>query len=137
MNLHHGTFVLAALVASFAVLAVTACGGYGDDPTPTPAGKGTLSGTVSIGPLCPVEPCQDPVNPYPGLKVVLTRDGEEAAMIDVQEDGTFSGQVPAGEFQLTVEPCQWLGCMNALPVQVRVRDGEVSSVAVVIDTGIR
>lgn len=123
--------VFAAMLLAFA-----ACGS-GDDSTPTPEGEGTVSGTLVIGPLCPVEPCTNPTNPYTGLQVVVRTDTETIATIDVDENGSFSGVVHAGEYLLDVAPCQFLGCGAALPVRVTVRDGQDSRIPLNIDTGIR
>ena len=108
-----------------------------EEVTPTPVGEGTVAGTVSIGPLCPVEPCTNPVNPYTELQVVVLDGDDEAAVIDVNEDGSFSGSSPAGAYEVTLRPCEWLGCQSALPVAVIVRNGEVETLTLTIDTGIR
>jgi hypothetical protein len=123
-------------IFSAMLLAFAACGS-GDDSTPTPEGEGTVSGTLVIGPLCPVEPCTNPINPYTGLQIVVRTDTETIATIDVGEDGSFSGVVPAGEYVLDVTPCLHLGCGAVLPGSVTVRDGQDSRVPLNIDTGIR
>jgi hypothetical protein len=118
------------------LLTFAACSG-GTTATPTPPGEGTVSGTVVIGPLCPVEPCANPTNPYRGLEVVVRTDDEEIALFAINEDGTFSSPVTAGEYLLEIRPCIHLGCDATLPVRITVFDGRDSSVALNIDTGIR
>jgi hypothetical protein len=127
------TVALAALLANGPAVC-----GSGRPPTATTAPQGTLSGQISVGPLCPVEPCDTPVvSPYDGLEVVLSRDGAEAARIAVGADGSFSGEAPAGEYELDVQPCQFLGCNAALPLDVSVGSGQTETVTIDIDTGIR
>lgn len=119
-----------------ALMALAACSS-GADPTSTPPAEGAISGTLSVGPLCPVEPCSNPINPYPGLQVAIVRNDEVVALLDVNEDGAFSGPVPAGEYQLNVQPCEFLGCRFSLPVPITVIEGQTATVDIDIDTGIR
>ena len=119
-----------------ALVAFAACSS-GDGSTPTPEGEGTVSGTLKIGPLCPVEPCANPVNPYIGLQVVVRTDDDEIAVFDVDENGAFSGIVQAGEYLLEIRPCEYLGCASTLPVRVTVIDKQNSTMLLDIDTGIR
>ena len=128
--------ITVALATLFA-LGTVACES-GNSPTATTAPQGTLTGQISVGPLCPVEPCDTPVvSPYDGLEVVLTREGAESARIAVGADGSFSGEAPAGEYELDVQPCLFLGCNAALPLDVSVRTGQAETVTIDIDTGIR
>lgn len=121
-------------------MAITACSSdSGPEITPTPEGTGNLSGTISIGPLCPVEPCTNEPNPYTDLKVIMTRtDESQSGEIPVSETGDFRAtDVPIGEYFVDVEPCEWLGCSNELPWQVRILDGIETTIPITIDTGIR
>lgn len=128
------TATVTLLVAALAVFA--ACSSE-DRATPTPEGEGTVSGTIEIGPLCPVEPCTNPLNPYTGLQAVVRTDDDEIAVIDVDGSGAFSGVVPAGEYLVEIRPCDYLGCRGTLPVRITVRDGQTSTMELRIDTGIR
>ncbi len=101
---------------------------------------GTISGTVSIGPLCPVEPCPYPrPNPYAGRSVVLTPEAPNFAIIYVplSASGAFSRAVPAGRYEVTLVPCVELGCRNALPKTAVVPANGTAQVTIDIDTGIR
>lgn len=121
---------------AIALLTLIACGS-GATGTRPPAGEGTLSGTINIGPLCPVEPCSGPVNPYTDLEVVVSSGETEVAVLEVDETGTFAGQVPAGEFVVNLRPCDYMGCAVAMPKAVTVRDGDKVNLSIEIDTGIR
>ncbi len=119
------------------LIAATACGS--SEPTPTPIIEGTLSGTVTIGPLCPVEPCNSTTNPFEGLEMVLAdpNDLRVLATAQLREDGTFVGTVPVGEYLLNIEPCEFLGCASEVPLRIRVLPGSPTVILIDIDTGIR
>ena len=128
------------IVSAFILLTAVACGtdNGGEKPTATPAGTGVISGHIDIGPLCPVEPCTpQPTNPYDGMQVVLFTDDEVIAEFDLNEKGMFSGEAPAGEYQLEVRPCEYMGCSATLPIRVTMRADVPVTVELDIDTGIR
>ncbi len=119
------------------VIAAAACGS-GDSATPTPIAQGTLAGVVTIGPLCPVEPCNSTVNPYPGHEIVVRDlEGQFAAAAELNDDGTFTVSVPAGDYEISMEPCEYLGCRFGVATPVAVRSNDVTNVEIDIDTGIR
>lgn len=132
----HWLLVVLVATLSMSLLAFAACSSD-DGPTPTPEGEGTVSGTLKIGPLCPVEPCANPTNPYIGLEAVVRTDDDEIAVFDVDENGAFSGIVQAGEYLVEIRPCEYLGCASTLPVRVTVIDKQNSTMLLNIDTGIR
>lgn len=104
---------------------------------------GTLKGRILVGPLCPVEPCQGEMpDVYSGLRVIATPTGGGRPVdlpfyADVQPDGTFRGELPESNYELTLNTCEWLGCQFALPKAVRVDANETTEVVIDIDTGIR
>jgi len=109
---------------------------------PPTSGLGTISGKVTIGPLCPVEPCPDPVpDIYSSRKLILTPllQPERIAPIYVQldADGSFEATVNAGIYAVNLTDCTFLGCRNVLPRIVTVRPNETTTVNIDIDTGIR
>lgn len=118
-------------------IAAIACSS-GDESTASPVATGTLTGTVIIGPLCPVEPCNAPTNPYPGHEVLVTDSSESVvSRIAVNIDGSFVGTVPVGDYSLSLEPCEYLGCNFGAPIQVEITEGTTTNVEIDIDTGIR
>ncbi len=127
--------LVSVTLLALVLLAAAACTSSGPA---TPAPTGTLSGTVSIGPLCPVEPCTVTTNPFEGLEVVISHlGGTEAARILVQPTGSYSGVVPSGEIAATLEPCEWLGCQFGFPLTTSVAADGVTTLDFDIDTGIR
>ena len=131
-----GLFVLAV-----AALVLASCTGGGNgalDPTQTPtATTGSLSGSVVIGPLCPVEPCgADVPNPYLSRKLLLGTDSEAPIQVPLNPDGTFQAAVPVGHYEVDLTDCDFLGCRSTLPLSMDVREGE-NSLTISIDTGIQ
>ncbi len=115
-------------------------------PAPTetaPAPQmGTLEGRVSVGPLCPVEPCPTTTNnPYIGHKLRLTSTTMGPTPVPIEillaDDGTFRATVPAGTYRVDVTACLWLGCSRSLPVMTTVQATQTTMLNVDIDTGIR
>ena len=136
MRRNFSPFAAFALAAVFLVV-VAACGS-GDVASPTSTGEGTVSGTVSIGPLCPVEPCDNAPNPYTGIEaVVSTTTGQVVSRLPLEANGGFSGVLPAGNYSLVLEPCEFLGCAFELPRSVSITDAQQTVIEIDIDTGIR
>lgn len=122
------------LLVLLAVLVWASCSASG--PTPVRP-MGTLSGTVRIGPLCPVEPCSSGINPYVSRKLLLSQIGGSLTQVPLSEDGSFKMSLPAGTYRAELSDCDFLGCAAALPVEVDVVAGEFTSIDIDIDTGIR
>jgi hypothetical protein len=96
---------------------------------------GSVRGWVTIGPLCPVEPCHSTENPYNSRSLVLT-SGSTNLFVPLQSDGSFYANVTSGLYQVTLTNCVFLGCHN-LPVTVNVAPGATARLNITIDTGIR
>jgi hypothetical protein len=108
----------------------------------TEAARGTLMGKVTIGPLCPVEPCPQSVpNPYLARKVVIQPTkghitGKEI-FIALDASGGFELKgVPAGAYQLTITDCDYIGCSSVLPKTVVIETDKTTRADINIDTGI-
>lgn len=109
---------------------------------PPTSGQGTISGKVTIGPLCPVEPCPDPVpDIYSSRKLILQPllQSEKTIPIYIQldADGSFQAAVNAGIYAVNLTDCTFLGCTYVLPRIVTVRPNETTTINIDIDTGIR
>lgn len=109
----------------------------------TEAARGTLIGKVTIGPLCPVEPCPESApNPYTSRKLVLKPvkgdlTGKEI-FVELKPDGGFLlEKLPVGTYQLTITNCDFLGCNYALPKTATIETNKTTRVDIDIDTGIR
>lgn len=98
---------------------------------------GTLTGRLTIAPLCPVEPCPTPAkSPYADLQ--LTLKGEVITQYPrMDSEGNFELEVPAGKYELTLTPCEYLGCKNEFPKEVVVEENKTTRVEINLDTGIR
>ena len=100
---------------------------------------GTINGKVSIGPLCPVEPCPSSIpNPYASRKIVLQdQSGNFFKLVSLKEDGSFEAEVGAGIYILNLSDCGYLGCKRSLPKKVTIEAEKITEVEIDIDTGIR
>ncbi len=110
-------------------------------PLPVPAEKGIVSGTVVLGPTCPVE--HNP--PLPGCapkpyetSVTISKNLENPSpFVTVQSDasGTFSASLPAGEYVLSAQGgSPYPRCSEQL---VEVAAGQTATTTINCDTGIR
>jgi hypothetical protein len=98
----------------------------------------TISGKVSIGPLCPVEPCPDPQpDIYSSRKIILIPEEGEPLIFELKKDGSFEARVEPGLYDLDISDCDFLGCQSTLPIKVDVKQNEGLYVEIIIDTGIR
>jgi Carboxypeptidase regulatory-like domain len=118
----------------------------GDPPPPgvLPVGAGAITtgiaGLATAGPVCPVERPGDPAcNPRPVANaeiVVQDLAGGEVARTRTNADGTFSLPVPAGDYLVVGLAAE--GLMGAPgPQPVTVAEGQVTTVELAYDTGIR
>lgn len=113
-----------------------------------------LQGTVTIGPLCPVEPCDLPqeriAEIYMARKVIVyeQRTQREVAKTNLDKEGkyVFSSLEPgfyivdvsdADGNALPLDPAQRPQIGNALPQEIELRLGDLLVVDFDIDTGIR
>jgi hypothetical protein len=102
----------------------------------------TVSGLVVAGPTCPVvrdppDPaCED--RPVAGADIVaVDAQGQEVARASTDDDGGFTLDLPAGEYQLVPQPVEGL-LGTASPTAIVVVDGApLEPVTILYDTGIR
>ncbi|MBI2937405.1 MAG: hypothetical protein HYY22_04300 [Thaumarchaeota archaeon] len=107
-------------------------------PVTTGEQTGIVSGKVSIGPLCPVEPCPGPVpDVYSSRYVVLQPEGGEPTRVKLSSDGGFEAQVRPGTYKVDLTDCTFMGCSRVLPKTVTVKANEAAYIQIDIDTGIR
>jgi len=106
--------------------------------------NGLLEGTISIGPICPVE--TDPPSPeclptaetYRAYPVgIWTPDGKrKITQISPALDGSFSVDLVPGQYLIKLEKDNGIGGSN-LPVKVLITSQEKTTIWIDIDTGIR
>ena len=106
---------------------------------------GFLEGIVSIGPICPVEkdppdpgclPTAETYNAYP--VAVWTSDGKRKITgITPALDGSYTTELQPGDYLIILENGgNNIGSCN-LPVQVNITPGQITTLNIDIDTGIR
>lgn len=107
--------------------------------------QGYLEGTISIGPLCPVErippdpACQPTAETYKAYPVsVYTTDGQKkVAQLNPSLDGTFTHELPTGKYLVILEKAQNNIGSSSLPVEISIISQEKTLLNINIDTGIR
>lgn len=109
--------------------------------TELPAAQyGTLSGRVTIGPFCPVQQagqqCSAPNGTYSSRELVLSGAYGDIVFVGLSPDGTFSANVPAGTYAVSLTDCTFVGC-GGMHANVSVRGNSTSALNISIDTGIR
>jgi hypothetical protein len=104
-------------------------------------GNGTLTGKVSIGPLCPVEPCSVPhdglVTAYAARPITIsTPDGTVVTSVTADPESGYTVDLEPGMYVVTI-PKQGIGGSRELPATVTIKSGETVRLDISIDTGIR
>ena len=128
--------VLIALVLAGAVALSCGCVQTGSSP-----GNGTLTGNVSIGPLCPVEPCSIPPErlaaAYAARPIIIsTQDGKRGTSVVADPVTGYSVSLAPGTYVVDV-PHQGIGGSPELPQTVTIGSGETVRLDISVDTGIR
>jgi hypothetical protein len=106
---------------------------------------GILEGTISIGPICPVETippdpaCLPTAETYKAYPVsVFTSDGKtKVAQLMPSLDGAYTSELPPGDYLIVLERAKNnIGGSN-LPVMVSITAQDKTLLNINIDTGIR
>ena len=102
--------------------------------------NGTLTGTVTIGPLCPVEPCtishDQLITAYAARPIsIITEGGIFVGSVTSDPDTGYSIALRPGTYVVYIEH-QGVGGSN-LPRTVTIHAGERVRLDIHIDTGIR
>ncbi len=105
-----------------------------------PAGMGLLSGTVTRGPLSPI---QGPglvaaAPPAPEVTLVIYGPGhQEAARVRTDAAGHYRAELPPGSYLIEMAPEEGRGLTKDLPATVTVSEGQETRLDIRVDTGIR
>ncbi len=105
-------------------------------------GNGVLQGTMTIGPICPVEQVGHPCNPTPQMyaaHTVFVYSSDRSKLITTlipDANGNFSATLPTGTYFIDIQH-QSIGGVRGVPTTLIITTGQVSTVAISIDTGIR
>jgi hypothetical protein len=107
--------------------------------------SGYLEGTITIGPICPVQtdppapeclPTAETFNAYPVS--VWTANGRiKIAQIKPSTDGKFTVELSPGNYKVILEKEQNGVGGSSLPVVVTINTLEITTLNINIDTGIR
>jgi hypothetical protein len=103
---------------------------------------GTLQGTVSIGPICPVESIDHPCLPDPSLftshKLVILNDkGEQVTLVAIDGKGNYQTELMPGTYTVDFTPRD-IGIPGSFqPPTAEIREGQTTILNIDIDTGIR
>jgi hypothetical protein len=139
---------LALTLAGCASITVSGSGAAGTSatgtstPTSGTSGtQGTLAGDVVAGPTCPVERAEDPCPPkaVPNREVeILGANNAVVATTTTDSKGHFSVALAPGAYTVTVPIKQGLiGMRQMSDVKANVITGQVTTVKIMLDTGIR
>jgi hypothetical protein len=104
-------------------------------------GTGTLAGNVTLGPLCPVEPCTVTLDrltaAYAARTIVVSMPGGVVVAQAVPDPYTgFSFVLKPGTYIVDIKH-QGIDRSPELPKTVTIRAGETIRLDISIDTGIR
>jgi hypothetical protein len=127
-------FVMGSI--AIAISAALNCGCLSAD-----TGTGTLTGNISIGPLCPVEPCtishDNLVAAYAARPITIsTPAGAVVAMVTADPETGYVVSLKPGAYVVDIQH-QGVGGSRELPKTVTIRSGETVRLDISIDTGIR
>jgi hypothetical protein len=133
-SLHIVILIIITIAVAIVLSTITAAPGSG-------GGTGTLAGNVTIGPLCPVEPCT--VTPhrltavYAARTIVVSMPGGVVVAQAVPDPYTgFSFVLKPGTYIVDIKH-QGIDRSPELPKTVTIRAGETIRLDISIDTGIR
>ncbi|MFA5411807.1 MAG: hypothetical protein WC350_00460 [Candidatus Micrarchaeia archaeon] len=102
--------------------------------------NGTLSGKITIGPLCPVEPChltQEQIGQaYTSRSIIVYAQDRStiASQTSIPAGGNYQIGLPPGTYFVTIRP----GGIGDYPLQeVSISSGQTTTLNMDVDTGIR
>lgn len=105
------------------------------------AGTGTLTGNVSIGPLCPVEPCtvshDQRIAAYAARPITISAaEGTVVVTVTPDPETGYSVALKPGTYVVDIRH-HGIGGSRELPATVTIHGGETVRLDISIDTGIR
>ena len=129
-------FIIALVIITLAVVLALNAGMFQQGDA-----SGTLTGTVTIGPLCPVEPCSVPrdqiLAAYAARPLLIrTEGGTLVQSVTADPDTGYSVSLRPGTYVIDIT-YQGIGESPDLPGTVTIRAGETVRLDIDIDTGIR
>jgi hypothetical protein len=130
--------IIVLVIITIAIAVVLTGGGL---PAGPKTRSGTLTGNVSIGPLCPVEPCtisRDRITAaYAARSIsISTTEGTVVASVTADPGTGYTVDLRPGTYIVDI-PRQGIGGSHELPATVTIREGAIVRLNISIDTGIR
>lgn len=131
-------FIIILIVLTIAVAIILNT----NNPGPFPVNRtGTLTGNLTIGPLCPVEPCtishDQIVAAYVTRPIMITSEGGTfIGSVTADPDSGYSVGLTPGTYVVDIRH-QGIGGSGDLPKTITIRPGETVRLDISIDTGIR
>ncbi len=137
MDLRRSLFIIILIIITLAVAIALNTGRTSPGQVTS---NGTLTGNVSIGPLCPVEPCSIPhdqvLAAYRARPITITtREGNFVGSVVADPETGYSISLRPGTYVVDSRH-QGVGGSN-LPKTVIIQAGETVRLDISIDTGIR
>jgi hypothetical protein len=139
METSRALFIMVLIIVTIAIAVTLNGGGIPNRPATANA---TLTGNVSIGPLCPVEPCtisrDQLVAAYEARPLSIAQPGGPAVATIVADPETgYAVSLRPGTYTVVDIRHQGIGGSRDLPETVTLRSGETVWLNISIDTGIR
>jgi hypothetical protein len=108
-------------------------------------GSGTLTGKITIGPICPVErippdpACQPTAETYKAYPVSVWTIDMKRKIMDLSPalNGNYEVSLPAGTWMVVLENMSKAIGGSNLPVSITVKEDSDTQLDIDIDTGIR
>jgi hypothetical protein len=119
-------------------LCLSGCMDQSDEPKPT----GTLTGTVTIGPLCAVEPCEltneDIYAAYAARKILIYDVDSTTVLLNVSinKDSTYLVNLSEGKYVVDIDR-SGIDQSAEVPAAITIIPRDTVTLDINIDTGIR
>lgn len=104
--------------------------------------KGVLQGNVTIGPLCPVEPCRispEKMEKAYELRKILIYDANRQSVLEevnINKNGTYSIYLNPGKYVVDINRTG-IDRSAEVPKEINIEPGKTVVLDINIDTGIR
>jgi hypothetical protein len=139
MQTSRALFIMVLVLVTIAVAVVLNGGGIPMGPA---AANATLTGNVSVGPLCPVEPCtlshDQLVAAYAARPIGIAKPGGAViASVIADPDTGYAVSLRPGTYTIVDIHHLGIGGSRDLPKTITLRSGETVWLNISIDTGIR
>jgi hypothetical protein len=131
-----------AAILLVAAAALASSGGHTPSEPLSDLPRGTLSGSVTIGPNCPVEqantPCPTSPAAYDARKILVeTADaGKVLFTVDIDSHGFFRIDLVPGTYTIDLKK-NGIDRATGVPAKITITSGNAVTLDISIDTGIR